>query len=88
MDTYKEENKRLEAQVAQLKQDLGRRRSDGYTVMAVRGAIDGMIADIERAGWLPDCEPSELGVLRHLRQIAYRDHASDMFGKLAPAKEK
>jgi len=78
VDTYKEENKRLEAQVAQLKQDLGRRRSDGYTVMAVRGAIDGMIADIER---VPDYEPPELGVLRHLRQIAYRDHASDMFGK-------
>jgi hypothetical protein len=53
--------------------------------MAVRGAIDGMIADIER---VPDYEPPELGVLRYLRQIAYRDHASDMFGKLAPAKEK
>ena len=81
MDTYKEENRRLEDTVTQLRLDLGHRRSDGYTITVLRETIDKLIADIEGVGWLPDCEPPELGVLRHLRRIAYWDHASDMFGK-------
>lgn len=71
----------LKAKIDQLKQDLGHSRSNAHTVVAVREAIDSMIADILRGGWLPECEPPELGVLRHLRQIAYKDHTSDMFEK-------
>jgi len=80
--TEPSETEKLKAKIEQLKQDLGHNRSDGYTVVAVRGAIDSMIAEAEKGGpFLPGAEPPELGVLRHLRQIAYKDHASDMFEK-------
>lgn len=72
---------RLKQQVERLKLDLGHGRNEGYTLQALRDTIGKMLADLEKEGWLPGCEPAEVGVLRHLKQIAHADHASDLFGK-------
>lgn len=72
---------RLRRQVEQLKQDLGHGRNEGYTLQTLRDTIAHMLADYEKAGWLEGCEPDAVSVLRHLKQIAHADHASDLFGK-------
>jgi hypothetical protein len=75
----------LRMRIEQLKRDLGHGRSNGYTLQALREAIDGRLADLERASWLPGCEPAEVAAFRRLHQIAHTDHASDMFSK--PGKQ-
>jgi hypothetical protein len=78
---------KLQDTVKQLKRDLGHKRNDGYTVVAVREAIDKAIAEAEldfdaiKESYLPGCEPPELVRLRRLREVAYGDHCSDMFQK-------
>lgn len=95
IETLRNEVGGLRARVAQLKTDLGQRRSDSYTVVVLRETIDKLIAGIEaddRYRQKPalvdvnaplaliqtDLE-GRMTVLKHLRQIAWRDHASDMF---------
>lgn len=86
-ENVSQEITRLQVQVASLKRDLGHSRSNGYTIAAVREAIDKAIAEAEldfnvvKKSYPPGCEPPELVRLRHLRETAYGDYCSDMFQK-------